>query len=148
MQLTTKGRYAVMAILEIASRQTSSPITLSEISAKQNIPVNYLEQIFAQLKKAQVVRSVKGPKGGYVINTKLENIKIADIIDAVDENIEMTRCLGKSSKRCTPNNVKCNTHNLWLGLSIHIRDYFNNISVADMLPLDKNISKYDQADLV
>lgn len=145
MQLTTKGRYAVMAILEIASHMTGSPITLSTIATRQNIPINYLEQIFAQLRKAKVVRAVKGPKGGYIIDAKLEHIKIANIIDAVDENIEMTRCSRKTSKSCTPNNVKCNTHNLWLGLSIHIRDYLNNISVADMLAINQNVSIYDRA---
>ncbi|BFD45456.1 MAG: Fe-S cluster assembly transcriptional regulator IscR [Rickettsia endosymbiont of Sergentomyia squamirostris] len=133
MQLTTKGRYAVMAILEIASQMSDIPVTLAEISAKQNVPVNYLEQIFAKLKKANIVRSAKGPKGGYIINEKLNNIKITNIIDAVDENIEMTRCLGKSQNSCVPNKVKCNAHHLWLGLSKHIRNYFDTISVADML---------------
>jgi Rrf2 family iron-sulfur cluster assembly transcriptional regulator len=145
MQLTTKSRYAVMAILEIASNMTDSPVTLSAIAIKQNIPVNYLEQIFAQLKKAKVVRAVKGPRGGYIIDAKLENIKIANIMDAVEENIEMTRCSSKTGKRCKANNVKCNTHNLWLGLSVHIRDYLNNISVADMLAINQNVSTYDQA---
>ncbi|WP_341757129.1 MULTISPECIES: Rrf2 family transcriptional regulator [unclassified Candidatus Tisiphia] len=133
MQLTTKGRYAVMAILEIASKVSDMPVTLTEISAKQHIPVNYLEQIFAKLKKANIVRSVKGSKGGYIINEKLDNIKIANIIDAVDENIEMTRCLGKSGGSCVPNKVQCNAHHLWLGLSRHIRNYFDTISIADML---------------
>ncbi|MFP3017750.1 MAG: Rrf2 family transcriptional regulator [Candidatus Tisiphia sp.] len=116
MQLTTKGRYAVMAILEIASQMSDIPVTLAEISAKQNIPVNYLEQICAKLKKANIVRSAKGSKGGYIINEKLNNIKITNIIDAVDENIEMTRCLRKSQNSCVPNKVKCNAHHLWLGL--------------------------------
>ncbi|MCC8398493.1 MAG: Rrf2 family transcriptional regulator [Rickettsia endosymbiont of Labidopullus appendiculatus] len=133
MQLTTKGRYAVMAILEIASQMSDMPVTLAEISAKQHIPVNYLEQIFAKLKKANIVRSMKGPKGGYVINEKLDNIKITNIIDAVDENIEMTRCLGKSGSSCVPNKVQCNAHHLWLGLSRYIRNYFDTISIADML---------------
>ena len=85
-----------MAILEIASQMSDIPVTLAEISVKQNILVNYLEQIFAKLKKANIVRLAKGPKGGYIINEKLNNMKIADIIDAVDENIEMTRCLKKN----------------------------------------------------
>ncbi len=133
MQLTTKGRYAVMAILEIASQMSNMPVTLAEISAKQHIQVNYLEQIFAKLKKANIVRSAKGRKGGYIINEKLDKIKIANIIDAVDENIEMTRCLGKSGNSCVPNKAQCNAHHLWLGLSRHIRDYFDIISIADML---------------
>jgi Rrf2 family iron-sulfur cluster assembly transcriptional regulator len=133
MRLTTKGRYAVMAILEIASHASNQPITLSEISVRQNIPVNYLEQIFASLRKANIVRSFKGPKGGYIINEQLTRLKITNIIDAVDENIEMTSCLGKSADGCMNNNIKCNTHHLWLGLSKQIRSYFDSISIADML---------------
>lgn len=137
MMLTAKGRYAVMAILEIASQVTrstiTSPITLAEISLKQNIPLNYLEQIFAKLKKANLVRAVKGPRGGYVINIALNMIKISNIIDAVDENIEMTKCFRDPVASCRPNEVKCNTHYLWLGLSDHIRSYFDGITVADMI---------------
>ncbi|MCC8416058.1 MAG: Rrf2 family transcriptional regulator [Rickettsia endosymbiont of Gnoriste bilineata] len=119
MHLTTKGRYAVMAILEIASQMSNMPVTLAEI--------------FAKLKKANIVRSAKGRKGGYIINEKLDKIKIANIIDAVDENIEMTRFLGKSRNSCVPNKVQSNAHHLWLGLSRRIRDYFDTISIADML---------------
>ncbi|WP_341790378.1 Rrf2 family transcriptional regulator [Rickettsia endosymbiont of Polydrusus tereticollis] len=133
MMLTTKGRYAVMAILEMASRSTDKPITLAEISSKQNISVNYLEQIFAKLKKANLVKSIKGPKGGYVFNTTLNEIKISNIMDAVDENIEMAKCYQKSMKACIPNKVKCNSHHLWLGLTNHIRNYFENISIQDIM---------------
>ncbi len=130
--LTTKGRYAVMAILELAAaRHSGKPVSLYEISNKQNITVNYLEQIFAKLKKANLVTSVKGPSGGYMINNNLADIRIIDIIDAVEENIEMTRC--GSEVACTKTKAQCDTHHLWKGLSQHIRNYFNSITVLDVL---------------
>ncbi|MFY9590116.1 Rrf2 family transcriptional regulator [Rickettsia endosymbiont of Halotydeus destructor] len=132
MMLTTKGRYAVMAILDMASRLTDKPITLAEISLKQNIPVSYLEQIFAKLKKANLVKSIKGPKGGYILAGNLHEIKIFDIMDAVNENIIMTTCYKKSVKSCVPNTIKCNSHKLWKGLTNHIRDYLENISIKDV----------------
>jgi len=144
MMLTAKGRYAVMAILEIAEVSRKSinvPITLSEISLKQNIPLNYLEQIFAKLKQANLVRSVKGPKGGYVINIALDKIKISNIIDAVNENIEMTKCFRDPIASCLPNEIKCNSHYLWLGLSNHIRSYFDGITVADILLQDQEMAQ-------
>lgn len=137
MQLTTKARYAVMALLEMASQMPKQPITLAEISLHQQIPVSYLEQIFAKLKKANLVKSVKGPKGGYVINSALSNIKIANIIDAVEENIEMTRCIRKSGTSCLGSKTKCNSHDLWLGLGQQIRNYFDNISIEDVLLSNK-----------
>lgn len=133
MKLTTKARYAVTAILEMASRTFDTPTTLAEISEQQNIPVNYLEQIFARLKRANLVKAIKGPKGGYIISTKLSDIKIINIIDAVDENTEMTRCSKESKIGCMLNKAQCNTHNLWFGLTEHIRDYLNNISIEDIL---------------
>ncbi len=137
MQLTTRTRYAVMALLEMASKISQQPITLSEISLHQQIPVRYLEQIFAKLKKANLVKSVKGPNGGYVINSALMDIKIANILDAVEENIEMTRCTRKSQLSCIDSKKKCNSHTLWFGLSQQIRSYFNNISIEDVLLSNK-----------
>ena len=133
MMLTTKGRYAVMAILEIASKSADKPIALAEIASKQNIPINYLEQIFIMLRKADIVRSVKGPGGGYTLHSGLDKLKIANIIDAVNENIEMTRCSGVTGNNCMVNNTKCKAHDLWHGLSNHIRHYFQAISVADVI---------------
>ena len=92
MMLTTKSRYAVMAIVEVAASQTTRPIKLADISNKQTIPLNYLEQIFLKLKKADIVRSVKGPGGGYFLNIPSESLNIIEIIDAVEENTKMTRC--------------------------------------------------------
>jgi Rrf2 family transcriptional regulator, iron-sulfur cluster assembly transcription factor len=133
MMLTTNGRYAVMAILEVASIAAQNPITLSGVSASLHIPQNYLEQIFAKLKKAGLVKSIRGPGGGYVITTDLTRISIANIIDAVGENIKMTRCSEHHIATCTPGKVKCKTHHLWQGLEDNIRKYFETISLADVL---------------
>jgi Rrf2 family transcriptional regulator, iron-sulfur cluster assembly transcription factor len=131
MMLTTRSRYAVMAVTEVASRNSQLPVKLADISEKQDIPLNYLEQIFLRLKKANLVRSVKGPGGGYCLNRLSSQIFIEDIIDAVEENLKMTRC--SDGINCMKNGLKCKTHDLWMGLGDHIRKYFSNISVADVI---------------
>ena len=131
MMLTTKSRYAVMAIVEVASSQSTKPIKLADISNKQTIPLNYLEQIFLKLKKANIVKSVKGPGGGYCLNVPSESLNIIEIIDAVKKNTKMTRCL--IDKTCRKNGAKCMTHDLWKGLGNQIRSYFSSISVADVM---------------
>lgn len=133
MKLTSKGRYAVMAILQVAPRNAIKPITLMQISRQQNISLNYLEQIFLKLKKAGIVRSIKGPGGGYILCNELSEIKIADIIDAVNENTTMTRCSIKHQENCIQSRTKCNAHDLWKGLEKHIRNYFEVISIADVI---------------
>lgn len=133
MMLTTKSRYAIMAILELASNDSSVPMKLSDISINQDIPLAYLEQIFIKLKKANLVTSIKGPGGGYLMGDNINNITIFDIINAVDENIRMTRC--SEDKKCVelPKGIKCQTHNLWKGLTAQIKNYFSGISVKDVL---------------
>ena len=131
MMLTTKSRYAVMAVIEVASRLGDSPMKLADISLNQSIPLNYLEQIFLKLKKANIVTSVKGPGGGYHLNNSSDQISIEVIIDAVEENLKMTRC--SKDKNCRKNGINCETHDLWKGLSKHIRNYFANISIADVM---------------
>lgn len=131
MMLTTKSRYAVMALAQVAGSKTSLPVRLADISDSQDIPLNYLEQIFLKLKKADIVGSVKGPGGGYLIKGHMDEIVVLDVIDAVDENIKMTRC--GNGKYCTKDNVKCQTHDLWKGLTIQIRNYFSSISLADIV---------------
>lgn len=131
MMLTTKSRYAVMAIVEVVSSQSTRPIKLADISNKQTIPLNYLEQIFLKLKKANIVKSVKGPGGGYCLNVPAESLNIIEIIDAVEENTKMTRC--SVDKSCRKNGAKCMTHDLWKGLGNQIRSYFSSISVADVM---------------
>ena len=131
MMLTTKSRYAVMAVIEVAARNSQSPIRLADISEKQNIPLNYLEQIFLKLKKARLVNSVKGPGGGYHLNIASDKISIENIVDAVEENLKMTRC--SKDKNCRKDGINCKTHDLWKGLGRHIRAYFANISIADVI---------------
>jgi Rrf2 family iron-sulfur cluster assembly transcriptional regulator len=131
MMLTTKSRYAVMAIIEVASGGSTKPMKLSDISEKQTIPLNYLEQIFLKLKKANIVKSFKGPGGGYCLSSTSESLNIIEIIDAVEENTKMTRC--SVDKTCRKNGAKCMTHDLWKGLGNQIRNYFSSISVADVM---------------
>ncbi len=131
MMLTTKSRYAVMAVIEVAANKTGLPMKLADISANQDIPLNYLEQIFLKLKKADLIKSVKGPGGGYQLTSTSDQITIENIIDAVDENLKMTRC--SKDKNCRKNGINCQTHNLWKGLTKQIRDYFASISIADVM---------------
>lgn len=139
MMLTTKSRYAIMAILEIASNDSNAPVKMHDISNKQDISLSYLEQIFVKLKRANLVIAVKGPGGGYLLNYNIDEITIFDIVKAVDENIKMTRC--SKDKKCSklPKGVKCQTHNLWKGLTIQIKNYFSSISVKDVLKGHINI---------
>ena len=138
MMLTTKSRYAVMAVMEVASGDGNTPMKLADISANQNIPLNYLEQIFLKLRKASLVRSVKGPGGGYYLNSSSDQITVEHIIDAVEENLKMTRC--SKDKSCRSNGVKCRTHDLWKGLGRQIRNYFAAISIADVISGEISIS--------
>ena len=139
MMLTIKSRYAVMAIMEVASGDGVEPMKLADISANQDIPLNYLEQIFLKLKKAELVRSVKGPGGGYHLNNSSDKITIEAIIDAVEENLKMTRC--SKDKNCRKNGINCKTHNLWKGLGKQIRNYFASISIADVISDEINLDR-------
>lgn len=130
MILTTKARYAVMAIIEISSQKTNKPLSLNEIARSQNISLSYLEQIFTHLKKNDIVKSVKGPGGGYILSKEKSQITVSDIIKAIDEPIKMTRCtLDISGCIATNNKIKCKTHHLWHGLENRIYDYLNSISL-------------------
>lgn len=131
MMLTTKSQYAVMAIVQIASGEHKDPVKLANISKLQDIPLNYLEQIFLKLKKANLVTSVKGPGGGYLLNANPHDISVESIVDAVEENLKMTRC--SRDKNCRKNGVQCKTHELWKGLGAKIRQYFSSISIADIV---------------
>ena len=131
MILTTKARYAVMAAIEVAAHDEKKPISLLKISDRQEISLSYLEQIFASLRKAQVVTSVRGPGGGYVLTKKRSQITIAEIIKAIGEPIKMTRC-GSGQKNCNNSKAKCKTHHLWSGLEGQIYEYLNSISLEDI----------------
>ena len=130
MRLTTKVRYAVTAMLDLAFHSQTKPVTLIEIAARQTISLSYLEQLFARLRQAGMVVGIRGPGGGYKLNRPATQINIADIIAAVDEPLDSTKCGGEGN--CQDQKA-CLTHDLWMGLSEHIRDYLTDISLGDLL---------------
>jgi len=130
MRLTTKGRFAVTAMLDLALRGGKNPVTLAGISERQDISLSYLEQLFSRLRRHELVESVRGPGGGYYLARTLSNITVADIIRAVDEPIDATQCGGKEN--CHDEH-RCLTHDLWMGLNAHIYDYLDNVSLATLV---------------
>lgn len=133
MRLTTKGRYAVTAMLDLAFHSQIRSVTLTDIAARQAISLSYLEQLFARLRRAGMVKGVRGPGGGYQLCRDANDINIAEIIAAVDEPLDSTKCGGEAN--CQKQQA-CLTHELWMGLSTHIRGYLEKISLAELL--DKN----------
>ncbi len=129
MKLTTKGRYAVTAMLDLALHNGGEPVSLAEISERQDISLSYLEQLFSKLRRAGLVVSMRGPGGGYQLNGEPADIAIADIIAAVDENVDATRCGGLGDCQ---GNKRCLTHDLWSDLSNQIRVFLSEITLADM----------------
>lgn len=132
MNLTTKGRYAVMAMVDLAIHGSNGPVTLAQIAGRQNIALNYLEQIFMKLRKNGLVKSVRGPGGGYIMPQETMDIAISKIVMAVDESIKMTRCSDRSDTGCMISGKKCLTHNLWEGLGNQIFLYLNSITIGDI----------------
>jgi len=130
MRLTTKGRYAVTAMLDLAYHSQTRPVTLTDIATRQTISLSYLEQLFARLRKAGMVKGVRGPGGGYTLSRNAYDINIAEIIEAVDEPVDSTKCGGKSNCH---NNQPCITHDLWMGLSDQIRSYLKQITLGQLL---------------
>jgi len=133
MKLTSKGRYAVMAMADLAKNNLEDPISLTEISLRQGISIDYLEQIFSKLKKNNLVYSVRGPTGGYVLSKPPEDIKLLSIISAVDEKIKTVKCRKESKKGCNGKSIKCITHNLWDDLEAHINKFFESNTLKDIL---------------
>ena len=133
MKLTTKGRYAVMAMADLALYKDNGPTSLSDISLRQNISLAYLEQIFIKLKNNNLVRSVRGAKGGYILENSPEEIKISNIISAVDEEVKMLNCKKDSKKGCNNKSTKCITHNLWDQLDQHINNFFEKVKLQDLI---------------
>jgi Rrf2 family transcriptional regulator, iron-sulfur cluster assembly transcription factor len=133
VRLSTKGRYAVMAMVDLAKFGKGSPVALSEIAERQEISLSYLEQLFAKLRRAHLVNSVRGPGGGYVLSRAADETRIADIILAVDEPIRATRCSLGSAAGCAGNKGRCVTHDLWEELSNLIHLFFNSITLADVV---------------
>lgn len=130
MRLTTKGRYAVTAMLDLALHGDDGPVSLAEISGRQNISLSYLEQLFAKLRRNELVQSVRGPGGGYRLNRAGDQIFVAEIIDAVNEAVDATGCGGGSD--CQKGEV-CLTHHLWFDLSEQIHNFLNQISLANLV---------------
>jgi Rrf2 family iron-sulfur cluster assembly transcriptional regulator len=130
MRLTTKGRYAVTAMLDLALHQHNGPISLADISSRQDISLSYLEQLFSKLRKRELVTSVRGPGGGYKLAMQDTQVFVADIIDAVDESIDATNCRGKGDCH---DGLTCITHHLWSGLSAQIHDFLKSISLASLI---------------
>ena len=141
MKLTTRGRYAVMAMADLALFKDKGPTSLTDISLRQNISLAYLEQIFIKLKNKNLVRSVRGAKGGYVLQNSPDEIKISNIISAVDEEVRMLNCKKESKKGCNNKSTKCITHNLWDQLDQHINNFFEKVKLQDLVRKNQTLNK-------
>ena len=133
MRLNSKSRYAVMALADMASFDKNKPISLRDISLRQNISLQYLEQIFLKLKKYNIVRSVRGSNGGYVLSKNSNNIKLSEIFLALNENVKTIGCDKNSKKGCNGRSTKCITHDLWDELDLHINAFFENKNLEDLI---------------
>ena len=129
MNLTTKSRYAVTAMLDLAGQKKEKPVSLADISRRQEISLSYLEQLFAKRRKKGLVTSIKGPGGGYLLARSANKVSVADIVDSVDENVDVTRCSGKGN--CQGGAV-CLTHQLWSEFSEEIRNYLSGINLENL----------------
>tara|TARA_Y100000741_G_scaffold333508_1_gene290172 strand:- start:195 stop:629 length:435 start_codon:yes stop_codon:yes gene_type:complete len=133
MKLTSKGRYAVMAMADLAKYEAQKPINLTEISLRQGISLSFLEQLFLKLKKNNLVLSARGPNGGYILSKEPSEIKLSSIINAVDEKIKTVKCKRESKKGCNGKAVKCITHDLWDELENHINTFFEKNTLKDII---------------
>ena len=137
MKLTSKGRYAVMAMADLAKNDAKKPTSLSEISLRQGISLSFLEQLFLRLKKNNLVLSSRGSHGGYVLSRSPEEIKLSSIIHAVDEEIKTVKCKRESKKGCNFKLIKCITHDLWDDLETHINNFFDKNTLKDIIYREK-----------
>ena len=133
MKLSTKGRYSVMAIVDLAGHSRGRPISLAEVAERQEISLSYLEQLFAKLRRAGLVKSVRGPGGGYLLGRDPGEMRISDIILAVDEPIRATRCMPGQPFGCRGNRTRCQTHDLWEELGNQIYLYLSSVTVSDVV---------------
>jgi Rrf2 family transcriptional regulator, iron-sulfur cluster assembly transcription factor len=130
MRLTTKGRFAVTAMVDLAMRQTRGPVTLAAISERQHISLSYLEQLFGKLRRHKLVSSTRGPGGGYNLARPAEEVSVADIVTAVDEPIDATQCGGKENCH---DDKRCMTHDLWATLNEKMHEYLSSVSLGDLV---------------
>ncbi|MGK2739967.1 Rrf2 family transcriptional regulator [Tepidicaulis sp. LMO-SS28] len=133
MKLSTKGRYAVMAMADLARHSEGSPVSLADIASRQEISLSYLEQLFSRLRKAGLVKSVRGPGGGYLLGHGQDETRISDIILAVDEPLKATRCHTGSPQGCMSDASRCLTHDLWDALSDQIHHFLASVSLGDVV---------------
>ena len=133
MKLSSKGRYAVMALADLAKFDPKEPVSLRDISLRQGISLLYLEQLFLKLKKNKIVKSIRGKKGGYVLNKNASEVKISDILFAVDEKIKTIGCKRHSKQGCNGRSSKCITHDFWEELENHINDFFKKKNLEDLI---------------
>ena len=133
MKLTSKGRYAVMAMADLAKNKVKEPTSLTAISLRQGISIAFLEQLFLRLKRNNLVHSSRGPRGGYTLSRAPEEIKLSSIISAVDEEIKTVKCKKESKRGCNGKSVKCITHNLWDDLEAHINIFFEKNTLKDII---------------
>lgn len=141
MKLTSKGRYAVTAMLDVALKEENGPVPLADISQRQGISLSYLEQLFSKLRKKELVSSVRGPGGGYRLGKARSEISVAMIIDAVNESVNVRKCSGNSG--CTEDGTQCLTHSLWAQLSDRISTFLDNITLEELMHSEhvQNISE-------
>ena len=133
MKLSTKGRYAVMAMVDLAANASAKPVALADVADRQDISLSYLEQVFGKLRKAGLVKSVRGPGGGYLLAHGPTDTRVADIIMAVDEPIQTTRCTPGSPQGCQADRARCLTHDLWEELGNQIYLYLSSVSLEDVV---------------
>ncbi|MFC4656272.1 Fe-S cluster assembly transcriptional regulator IscR [Rheinheimera marina] len=147
MRLTSKGRYAVTAMLDVALHAKAGPVPLADISLRQGISLSYLEQLFARLRKHGLVQSVRGPGGGYQLGREAAQISVSAVISAVDESVDATRCQGKSDCQ---SGAKCLTHSLWTDLSDRIEDFLTNITLGELVRKNEvqNVAKRQDSRVV
>ena len=138
MKLSSQGRYAVMALTDMARFNQKEPISLRDISLRQGISLVYLEQLFLKLKKNNVVRSIRGKKGGYILSRDASDIKISDIFFAVEEKVKTVGCEKHSKKGCNGRSAKCISHNLWDELEVYINNFFQQRSLSDLINKSEN----------
>ena len=131
MRLTTKGRFAVTAMIDLALRQNNGPVTLAAISQRQQISLSYLEQLFVKLRRQNLVESTRGPGGGYTLGRKADEISVADIILSVDEPIDATHCAGKEN--CLGESGRCMTHELWTSLNQRMIDFLSSVNLQKLV---------------
>jgi Rrf2 family iron-sulfur cluster assembly transcriptional regulator len=133
MKLTSRGRYAVMALADLAKFDSVNPVSLRDISLRQGISLDFLEQIFSKLKKNNIVNSIRGTNGGYILSKQPSEIKLANILKAVDEKVKTVQCKKELKKGCNSKSSKCITHNLWDELEVHINNFFEQKNLKDLI---------------